>query len=155
RVRREGIGMGCAQARYKNSGAWCAVIAEIAAEATVRCTRLWIAGDVGEVINPDGAANQYEGGAIHGVSMALKEQVRFGRGRVTSDSGEGYSILRFSEVPKVEVRVIARPEQPPLGAGEAALSPTIAAIANAIRDALGVAPRAMPFTPDNIAAAAT
>lgn len=153
RAKRDGFGMGCAYARYKNSGAWCAVVAEIAAEATVRCTRLWLAGDVGEVINPDGAANQYEGGAIHGVSMALKEQVRFDRRRVTSDSWEAYPILRFSEVPKVDVRIIARPEEPPLGAGEAALSPTIAAIANAIRDALGVAPRAMPFTPETIAAA--
>ena len=152
RKRRDGIGMGVAQARYKGSGAWCAVVAEIAAEARVRCTRLWIAGDMGEVINPDGAANQYEGGAIHGVSMALKEQVRFDRRRVTSDSWDGYHLLRFSEVPEVAVRLIARPEQPPLGAGEAALSPTIAAIANAIRDALGVAPRTMPFTPENIAA---
>ncbi|HYF07029.1 MAG TPA: molybdopterin cofactor-binding domain-containing protein [Acetobacteraceae bacterium] len=153
RARREGVGMGIGYARYKNSGAWCAVIAEIAAEAAVRCTRLWIAGDVGEVINPDGVANQYEGGAIHGVSMALKEQVRFDRRRVTSNDWESYPILRFSEVPQVDVRLIPRPEQPPVGAGEAALSPTIAAIANAIRDALGVAPRAMPFTPDNIAAA--
>ena len=152
RTKHEGTGMGVAYARYKNSGAWCAVVAEIVAEANVRCTRLWIAGDVGEVINPDGAANQYEGGAIHGVSMALKEAVRFDRRRVTSDSWEGYPILRFSEVPEVKVRLIARPEEPPLGAGEAALSPTIAAIANAIRDALGVAPRAMPFTPENIAA---
>lgn len=155
RARREGYGMGLAYARYKNSGAYCAVVAEIAAGATVRCTRLWIAGDVGEVINPDGAANQYEGGAIHGVSMALKEQVRFDRRRVTSDSWETYPILRFSEVPSVAVELIARPELSPLGAGEAALSPTIAAIANAIRDALGVAPRAMPFTPDNIAASAS
>ena len=154
RAKREGGGMGLAYARYKNTGAYCAVVAEIAAGATVRCTRLWIAGDVGEVINPDGAANQYEGGAIHGVSMALKEQVRFDSRRVTSDTWESYPILRFSEVPAVSVEMIARPELPPLGAGEAALSPTIAAIANAIRDALGVAPRAMPFTPDNIAASA-
>lgn len=155
RTRAEGRGMGLAYARYKNSGAYCAVAAEIAAEATVRCTRLWIAGDVGEVINPDGAANQYEGGAIHGVSMALKEEVRFDRRRVTSDGWDSYPILRFSEVPEVTVDIIARPDLPPLGAGEAALSPTIAAIANAIRDALGVAPRAMPFTPDNIAASAS
>lgn len=153
RTRREGIGMGIAQARYKGSGAWCAVVAEVAAEASVRCTRLWIAGDVGEIINPDGVANQFEGGAIHGVSMALKEAVRFDRRRVTSESWDDYPILRFSEVPKVAVEMIARPDEPPLGAGEAALAPTIAAIANAIRDALGVAPRAMPFTPENIAAA--
>jgi CO/xanthine dehydrogenase Mo-binding subunit len=145
--------MGVGYARYKTTGAWCAVVAEIEAGVTVRARKLWIAGDVGEVINPDGVANQFEGGAIHGVSMALKEQVRFDRRRVTSDSWERYPILRFSEVPEVEVRLIARPEQPALGAGEAALSPTVAAIAGAIRDALGIAPRTMPFTPENLARA--
>ncbi|MBW8269239.1 xanthine dehydrogenase family protein molybdopterin-binding subunit [Caldovatus aquaticus] len=153
RARREGVGMGVGFARYKNSGAWCAVIAEIAAEAEVRARRLWIAADVGEAINPDGVANQLEGGAIHGVSMALKEAVRFDRRRVTSDSWETYPILRFSEVPAVAVRLLPRPDQPPLGAGECALAPTVAALAGAIRDALGVQVRAMPFTRETIAAA--
>lgn len=153
RMRREGVGMGVGFARYKNAGAWCAVVAEITAEASVRATRLWIAADVGEAINPDGVANQVEGGAIHGASMALKEAVRFDRRRVTSDSWETYPILRFSEVPAVEVRLLHRPDQPPLGAGECALAPTVAALAGAIRDALGVRVRAMPFTPENIAAA--
>ncbi|MBX6372614.1 MAG: xanthine dehydrogenase family protein molybdopterin-binding subunit [Acetobacteraceae bacterium] len=153
RARREGVGMGVGFARYKNASAWCAVVAEIAAEATVRATRLWIAADVGEAINPDGVANQLEGGAIHGVSMALKEAVRFDRRRVTSDSWETYPILRFSEVPVVQTRLIQRPDQPPLGAGECALAPSVAAIAGAIRDALGVRVRAMPFTPETIAAA--
>ncbi|WP_188898838.1 xanthine dehydrogenase family protein molybdopterin-binding subunit [Caldovatus sediminis] len=153
RARREGAGMGVGFARYKNAAAWCAVVAEVAAEATVRATRLWIAADVGEAINPDGVANQVEGGALHGVSMALKEAVRFDRRRVTSDSWETYPILRFSEVPAVEVRLLQRPDEPPLGAGECALAPTVAALAGAIRDALGVRVRAMPFTAENIAAA--
>jgi CO/xanthine dehydrogenase Mo-binding subunit len=153
RARTEGVGMGLGLARYKGSGAWCAVVAEIAAEEVVRARRLWIAADVGEVINPDGVANQVEGAAVQATSMALKEAVHFDRRRVTTDSWESYPILRFSEVPEVEVRLIARPEEPPLGAGEAATGPTIAAIANAIHDALGLRPRAMPFTPENIAAA--
>jgi CO/xanthine dehydrogenase Mo-binding subunit len=113
---------------------------------------LWIAADVGEAINPDGVINQYEGGAIHGVSMALKEAVSFGPRAVTSDEWESYPILRFSEVPLVETRLVARPEAPPLGAGEASLAPAIAAVANAIHDALGIRPRAMPFTPETLAA---
>jgi CO/xanthine dehydrogenase Mo-binding subunit len=153
RTRREGFGLGLGYARYKNSGAWCAVVAEVEAAAEILCRRLWIAGDVGEAINPDGIANQFEGGAIHGVSMALKEEVRFDRRRITSDSWESYPILRFSEVPRVEFRLLARPEEPPVGAGEAALAPTIAAIANAVRDALGIQPRRMPFTAENLAAA--
>jgi CO/xanthine dehydrogenase Mo-binding subunit len=154
RVKREGWGLGLGMARYKNLGGWAAVVAEVEARERVFCRRLWIAGDVGEVVNPDGVANQYEGGAIHGTSVALLEQVRFDRRRVTSDRWEGYPILRFSEVPQVQVAFIDRPEEPFLGAGEASMAPTIAAIAAAVHDALGVRPRALPFTPDNIAAAA-
>ncbi|MDB5382598.1 MAG: molybdopterin-binding domain of aldehyde dehydrogenase family protein [Rhodospirillales bacterium] len=149
----EGSGMGLAVARYKNLGAWCAVVAEVAVEAEVRVTRIWIAADLGEVVSPDGAANQLEGSAIHATSQALKEAVRFDRRRVTSDSWESYPILRFSEVPKVAVALMDRPEMPPLGAGEPAFAPTVAAIANAIHAALGVRPRAMPFTAANLAAA--
>lgn len=152
RVKREGLGLGLAYARYKNFGAYCAVAAEIEALDRVVCRRLWIAADVGEAINPDGVLNQYEGGAIHGVSMALKEQVAFDRRTVTSTDWAAYPILRFSEVPVVEARLIPHPELPPLGAGEASLAPAIAAIANAIHDALGIRPRTMPFTPGNLAA---
>jgi CO/xanthine dehydrogenase Mo-binding subunit len=113
---------------------------------------LWIAADIGEAINPDGAANQLEGGAIQATSIALKEAVRFDRRTVTSQSWDDYPILRFSEVPAVELSLLPRPEQPPLGAGEASLGPTIAAIAGGIHAALGLRPRAMPFTPDNLSA---
>ena len=140
-----------AVARYKNLGGWCAVFAEIEAEEVIRVGRIWIAADLGEIVNPDGAANQLEGGAIHATSQALKEAVRFDRRRITSDSWEAYSILRFSEVPAVEVKLLDRPEMPPLGAGEPSFGPTVAAIANAIHDALGVRPRVMPFTPENLA----
>jgi len=153
RPRREGWGMGLGFARYKNTGAWAAVVAEVEARERVFCRRLWIAGDVGEVVNPDGVANQFEGGAIHGASVALLEEVRFDRRRVTSDGWEEFPILRFSEVPRVAVDIIARPDQPFLGAGEASMAPTIAAIAGGIHQALGVRPRALPFTPDNLAKA--
>lgn len=153
RTRQEGIGLGIAVARYKNLGAWSAVAAEIAAEEVIRVRRIWIAADLGEVVNPDGARNQLEGSAIHATSQALKEAVRFDRRRITSDSWDTYPILRFSEVPQVEVALLDRPEERPLGAGEPAFAPTIAAIANAIHDALGVRPRRMPFTPANITAA--
>ncbi|MCO6417296.1 molybdopterin-dependent oxidoreductase [Siccirubricoccus sp. KC 17139] len=152
RSKREGWGMGLGMARYKNSGAWAAVVAEIEARERIFCRRLWVAGDVGETVNPDGAANQYEGGAIHGASVALLEQVRFDRRRVTSDNWDAYPILRFSEVPEVTTSLIDRPDQPFLGAGEAAMAPTIAAIAGGIHDALGLRPRALPFTPETLAA---
>ncbi len=153
RARHEGFGMGIGFARYKNTGAWAAVIAEVEALDRVLCRRLWIAGDVGEAVNPDGVLNQYEGGAIHGASVALLEEVRFDRRSVTSDQWEGYPILRFSEVPRVELALIDRPEEPFLGAGEASMAPTIAAIAGGITEALGIRPRQLPFTPETLARA--
>ncbi len=151
RSKREGWGLGIGFARYKNTGAYAAVAAEIEAKERVFCRRLWIAGDAGEIVNPDGVVNQYEGGAIHGASVALLEQVSFDRRNITSTNWQDFRILRFSEVPKVEVAMLNHPEAPFLGAGEASMAPTIAAIASAITDALGVRPRSLPFTPEHLA----
>ena len=151
--KRDGVGHGIGFARYKNFGAYCAVVAEIEASAEIRVRRLVAAVDVGEVINPDGIANQIEGGAIQATSWTLLEAVRFDRTHITSDSWEGYPILRFSEVPAVEVEIIARPQERPLGAGEAAHSPTAAAIGNAVFDALGVRVRDLPITRERLIAA--
>ena len=76
-------GYGLGFARYKNAGAYCAVIAEVEGSADIRVRRLVIAVDVGEVINPDGVINQIEGGAIQATSWTLKEAVRFDRTRIT------------------------------------------------------------------------
>jgi CO/xanthine dehydrogenase Mo-binding subunit len=148
-----GVGYGVGFARYKTTGAYCAVIAEIEGAEDIRVRKLTIAVDVGEAINPDGVINQIEGGAIQATSWTLKEQVRFDRQRVTSSMWSSYPILRFSEVPEVEVEVIARPEVDPVGAGEAAHGPTTAAIANAVFDCLGVRVRNLPITRDSLIAA--
>jgi nicotinate dehydrogenase subunit B len=153
RERREGRGFGIGYARYKGNGAWCAVMAEIEAEAGIRVKRLAIAVDVGLAVNPDGVANQVEGGAIQAASWTLKEAVAFDATRIASDAWERYPILKFSEVPPVDVQVIQRPGEPSKGAGEASLGPTAAAIGNAVFDALGVRVRDLPLTPERIVAA--
>jgi CO/xanthine dehydrogenase Mo-binding subunit len=149
--KRDGAGRGLGYARYKNTSAYCAVVADITVEQEVRVDRLTIAVDVGTVINPDGAINQIEGGAIQAVSWALKEAVRFDHERITSDSWDSYPVLRFSEVPAVDTILIPS-DQPPVGAGEASLGPTVAAIANAVFDALGVRVRDLPITAERIMA---
>jgi nicotinate dehydrogenase subunit B len=153
RQKREGVGHGLGFARYKGFGAYCAAVAEVETDPDIRVRRLVLAVDVGEAINPDGVANQMEGGAIQATSWVLKEAVRFDRARITSDTWETYPILRFSEVPAVEVEIIARPEEKPMGAGEAAHGPVAGAIANAIHDALGVRVRDLPITRERIIAA--
>lgn len=149
----EGKGHGFGFARYKGAGAYCAVVAEVDGSADIRVSRLVLAVDVGEVINPDGVTNQMEGGAIQATSWTLKEAVRFDRTRIISDTWETYPILTFSEVPAVEVEIIARPEEKALGAGEAVHGPVAGAIANAVFDALGVRVRDLPITRDRIIAA--
>ena len=149
----DGRGHGIAFARYKNNGAYCAVVAEVDVDTQVRVKRLVCAIDAGEVVNPDGLVNQIEGGAIQSTSWTLKEAVRFDAARITSDSWEGYPILRFSEVPRVEVVVLDHPEAPSLGAGEAAHGPVAGAIANAVAHAVGTRVRRLPLTRDALIAA--
>ncbi|MEA2912921.1 MAG: hypothetical protein QOJ15_5002, partial [Bradyrhizobium sp.] len=148
-----GRGYGLGFARYKNTGAYCAVVAEIEGAEDISVKRLTIAVDVGEAINPDGVINQIEGGAIQATSWVLKERVRFDRQRITSSTWTDYPILRFSEVPQVQVELIQRPDMEPVGAGEAAHGPVTAAIANAVFDALELRVRDLPITRDSLIAA--
>src|SRR6266850_1457968 len=148
-----GRGYGLGFAQYKNTGAYCAVVAAIEGNEDIRVKRLTIAVDVGETINPDGVINQIEGGAIQATSWVLKERVRFDRRRITSNAWTSYPILRFSEVPEVQVEIMQRPDSEPVGAGEAAHGPVTAAIANAVFDALGVRVRNLPITRDSLIAA--
>lgn len=148
----EGVGCGIGYARYKGTGAWCAVVAEVEVGAEVRVRKLSVAADIGLVVNPDGAANQLEGGAIQATSVTLKEAVRFERERITSVDWESYPILRFTEVPAVEVDLVESSE-PSLGAGEASFGPTAAAIANAVHDAIGLRVRELPLTAERLLAA--
>ena len=147
RVSADAAGHGLAFARYKGTGAWCAVVAEVHAGAQLQVRRLTIAVDVGLAINPDGVVNQIEGGAIQATSWTLKEAA------APAHAGWGdYPILRFGEVPAVDVHVMPS-KHASLGAGEAALGPTAGAIANALFDALGVRVRDLPLTPERIVAA--
>jgi CO/xanthine dehydrogenase Mo-binding subunit len=153
-TRREGEALGLGFARYKNNGAWCAAVAQVEAVRDIRVRRVWLAVDVGRVVQPDGVRNQLEGGAIQTLSWCLKEAVQFDRTRVLSDTWGAYPILRFSEVPPVEIALLDRPQEPSLGAGEPTHGPLAAAVANALARAAGVRLREMPFTWDRLQRAA-
>ncbi len=153
--RQDGIaeGRGLAFARYENDQAIVACVAFVTvdtASGAVRVKRVVVAHDCGLIINPDGVRNQIEGNVIQSLSRALKEEVQFDQMRVTSVDWETYPILKFSEVPEVEIVLIDRPDQPALGAGEPSQVTTAAAVANAIFDATGARVRQIPFTPERI-----
>ena len=103
----------------------------------VRVTRAWAAVDAGMVVNPDGVRNQIEGGLIQSTSWTLKEALKVDRTGVQTRSWGDYPILRFSEVPAVDIELIQRPGDDSLGVGEGAQGPTGAAIANAFAAATG------------------
>ena len=151
-----GRGRGVAFARYETTKSYVALTADVVvdrATGAVKVERVTATVDAGQIINPDGLANQIEGGIIQGTSWTLKEQVTFDKERITSRDWVGYPILTFAEVPAVEVHLIDHPELPSLGAGEASQGPISAAIANAIRHATGARLRDLPFTPERVKAA--
>ena len=119
RVTDEGTGWGLAFARYKNSAGYAAIVASVLVDEEVRVTKVSAAIDAGEVINPDGAINQTEGGIIQSISWALKEQLNFEGANVATETWLDYPILTFSEVPDIAVQLIERPDDPPLGCAEA------------------------------------
>ncbi|MEX6508683.1 molybdopterin cofactor-binding domain-containing protein [Jiella sp. M17.18] len=149
----DGGGWGLGFARYKNTAAYCAILVRVEVEEAVRVTHVHAAVDMGEIVNPDGAVNQTEGGILQSISWTLKEAVRFDGRTVATQTWDDYPILTFSEVPEVIVRLVDRPEEPPLGCAEAAQGPTAAAVVNAVYRAVGVPVRDLPLTRDRIIAA--
>jgi nicotinate dehydrogenase subunit B len=147
-------GRGIAFCRYKSIGMYAAAVVDVEVDrktGVVRVPRVVMAADIGRVVNPDGAKNQLEGGIVQAVSLTLKEQVAFDRKEITSRDWSGYPILRFPEVPGVEVVLMDRSD-PSLGAGEGSLPPTSAALANAFAHATGRRIRELPMTPERVKA---
>ncbi len=143
-----GEGRGIAFMQYENEMAYVATVAEVridAATGEVAVKRIVVAHDCGLIINPDGLRNQIEGNAIQATSRALKEQVTWEDSHITSLDWDRYPILKFSEVPEVEVVLINRPNEPVVGAGEPATVTTAPAIANAIFAASGARVRRIPL----------
>jgi CO/xanthine dehydrogenase Mo-binding subunit len=158
-VKGDGVrGRGISFVRYENTKTYVALIADILVDRQsniIRVQRITAAADSGLIITPDGINNQLEGAIIQGASWALKERVRFDRQRITSLDWSSYPILTFAELPEIDLVILNHPELPPLGAGEAALPPMPAAIANAFFNATGKRLRDLPFDRDRVKAVLT
>jgi CO/xanthine dehydrogenase Mo-binding subunit len=149
-----GRGLGFAYCRYRDRGAYVAAAVAVSVDTEVRLEHIWSVTDCGQVINPDACKNQLEGGMIMAASWALKEQVKLGGTGIASTTWDDYPILRFDEIPPVEVELImTQQHQRSSGTGEVSLGPAMAAIGNAVAHALGVRLRHLPFTRERIAQA--
>jgi CO/xanthine dehydrogenase Mo-binding subunit len=148
-------GRGMGFAKYKNLACYCAVIADVEvdrASGAIRVPRMWAVADAGMIVNPDGFANQIEGGCIQSASWTLREGVTYDSTRILARSWNDYPILRMDEVPRVDVKLIDRPDERSLGVGEGAQGPAVAAIANAVASATAKRLRDLPFTKERVKA---
>ena len=157
-------GQGFAYARYVHSkfpgfgAAWAAWVADVEVNRNtgeVHVSRVVVGHDAGLMINPAGVQHQIHGNVLQTTSRALKESLPLDARTNLPVAREwgSYPILNFRELPVVDVLMMPRPGEPPLGAGESSSVPGTAAIANAIFDATGVRFREPPFTPEVVRAA--
>jgi CO/xanthine dehydrogenase Mo-binding subunit len=148
-------GRGFAYARYKNIGAYAAIVVDVDVDRStgvISVTKVTAAINVGRVINPDGVKNQIEGGIVQALSWSLKERVMFSHTEITTRSWRDYPILSFAEVPPIDVVLLDPADAASLGAGECSLGPTAAALANAVAHASGARLRDLPMVPAKVLA---
>jgi nicotinate dehydrogenase subunit B len=148
------IGRGVAVANRANT--MTAAVVEIEVDKStgdVAVTKVTLGHDCGLIVNPDGLKNQIEGNVLQAVSRALLEEVQFDSTGQKNLDWNSYPVIRFEQVPDVDVVLINRPEMQPLGGGEPSIVPVTAAIANAIFDATGARLRQVPFTPERVLSA--
>jgi CO/xanthine dehydrogenase Mo-binding subunit len=147
-------GRGISCVLYEGDNGYCAMVAEVDVHldtGVVDVTRLVMALDSGPISNPDGLRNQAEGGALHGMSRALFEEVMWDDEKVTSVDWRTYRTFPVGfKIPKLDTVLINSMEAEACGAGETSITVTAAAIGNAIFDATGVRVREVPFTPERL-----
>jgi CO/xanthine dehydrogenase Mo-binding subunit len=150
--------------------AYIATVAEVEVDkktGKVTVTRVVSAVDAGQIVNPTAIKSQIVGATLYATSRALKEEVTFTKSKITDTDWTTYPILRFTEVPNVEVTLLDQPTLSPAGSfanggvgsyvnsgiGEPPNTVMPAAIGNAIFDATGVRMRQLPYTPARVRAA--
>jgi xanthine dehydrogenase YagR molybdenum-binding subunit len=118
----------------------------------VKVTRVLVMQDCGLVVSRLTAESQCYGGVIGSLNFALFEDRILDRntGQMVNPNMEWYLLAGMSDVPRIDVRLKEQPERGVIGLGEPPTVPTAAAIALAVRNAIGVTPRSLPLTPARI-----
>ena len=150
-------GRGISCCLYEGNNGYCALIAEVTVDqdtGVITVTRFIASQDSGPISNPNGLANQMEGGALQGMSRALFEEVQWDSAGVTSIDWRTFPVFKWGmKIPQMVNVLINRLDKPQMGAGECVITCAAASIGNAVFDATGVRLRQVPFTPDRVLAA--
>ena len=142
--------MGLAFSEHRNSLS--AGVVEISLDkdsGAIRVHRAWIAADAGLIVQPDAVRSQLEGAIVQGISSALHESVSIKSGAVQQSNFHDYQIMRMTEVPEINIKIIPSDEKP-TGIGELGIPFTGPAIANAFAALTGKRLRRMPFSSENV-----
>lgn len=116
-------------------------------EGMPKVHKIWCAVDCGQVVNPEGARTQVEGGIVYGLSAALNQQIQVVDGQIVQGNFNDFPVMRIQDMPKVQVAFVAS-QSKPTGLGEPGVPPAAPAVANAIYRLTGKRMRALPFTRD-------
>ena len=136
----------CGIAVHKSYYTYVAHVVELSIEehGRIKVHKVTSAIDCGTVVNPDIVKAQIEGAIVFGLSATLKNSITIKNGRVEQSNFNDYPLLRFNEMPEVEVHFI-QSDQPPTGVGEPGVPPVAPAVANAIFSATGKRIRKLPI----------
>ena len=151
----EGMGIACVSSQERGSPTWTACVAEVkvdpnSGDLTVK--KVTVAMDVGTAVNPEGVKKQIEGSTLHGISLALYEDMTMKNGSIEQTNYDTWTPMRLDQAPEVETIIIQNGHYP-AGTGEPATTVVAPAIANAIENAVGARVRSIPMTPEKIKSA--
>ena len=151
--RRPGRALGVAYTGYGNAQA--ALVADVSVDRSdgkIRVHEVWSAVDVGFAVQPDIVRSQMEGGIVQGLSMALHEQVTYRGGGAVESNFHDYRILRMSETPEINVKVLST-DNAVSGVAEIGVMQIAPAINNALAALIGRRLDRMPMKPEVVMAA--
>jgi isoquinoline 1-oxidoreductase beta subunit len=115
----------------------------------IKVHHVWAAVDPGVVVQPRNVVAQMEGAIIFGLGAALQEGITLNGGEPQETNFDSYSVMRMSDVPPIDVKVMAT-DNPPTGIGEAGVPVVAPAIANAVAKRTGKRLRALPMSPERV-----
>ncbi len=139
----EGVGRGVAFT-YSFGTPVAEVIEVVDEDGSIRIAKVWIAADMGVILDPGNCEAQLTGGCVFGLTAAVHGKITFADGMVNEGNFTDYELLRMSNVPKFEVALMANADRPG-GVGEVGTPPAAPALANAIFNLTGERVRHLPL----------
>ena len=130
---------------HESFGSYVAQVAEVSVtNGAVKVHRVVCAIDCGLSVNPDSLVAQMESSVSYGLGAAMQSEITFKYGMVQQSNFNDYKVMRMSDMPKVEVHIVASTEKMG-GVGEPAVPPIAPAVTNAIFAATGKRIRSLPI----------